>query len=375
VAISTTIGAVGLNNTECNIVLMDRYYYGLQTLVQSSSRAGRKGQRGEAIFFHCRKSFGRGLAAADEWKALSYHASGIALDVPEIAKSLSLKSMETYFNEKECKFLSLCEGMDNCQPDAIEDGYYCLQCTRCTAHLQENFVIHWKKQVDAVPATSENTQELRIQAPENPEQRNIAQERRNLEHQFLETWFFALKETNCCWHRAESITHRPDHLFQDSRMQCAQKLKDFMGLQSQHSGQSLCFKCGDIYMQGCPGGKHCPYKRFFEIGDGGNAMCRFCLFPGNHQNSQCPREKAWFLVVWALRSNDGYQQVKSAYENINTTGDFPDQIPFQSNLGEQTLERNLERWWHARDWLCSHETTRFHFWIAIYTVLSELNID
>ena len=388
-AVTTTIGTLGINNLQCDAVIHLLAYFGIQSYLQGANRAGRLGgtQRALSIFLHCpnRWEFAQSLDENEDFRVLAFQASGFSIDIPEIANHVSVKSMEQFLNAKKCRYTLLCQAMDNLTPPES-----CLGCDNCLRELELPDEIRrtWDRAVELVPAgTEQQVQHNQVE----PEQHDEVRRRLQLEQQDLDEWFHNLSGAQCMWHPQTILGHiQNDDLFvktepgRPGTMICCYSLRRLLGHENERG--LICPRCGDNYDRngaaGCAGPLTCEYQSPYRLRLTGCVSCNYCCYARKcHRNGEvCPKDKAWYLVVWALRSDDGYALVKAEFnlrqgEAITPGLQFPEQIFFKEKLNAQSharsMDENKEKWTNAMDWLVSHETTNLRFWRAVRAALEK----
>lgn len=394
--ISTSCGSVGLNNQRCNVTVWMPNMYGIQTLYQGASRAGRKKQQSLSIYIKSKARI-RYLGRRPVRRDLQYLGiMGAEISIPSVARALSVESMLPYINtgsDKKCRRLVLQEEMDGvilgdqkvvrfccdvCNPVEgsafrnILNSYYqptvhCITPHHAGVARPAGNPIGIQNVSSPVKMASFRLASDMIHA-DIQEAVGIAEDKREA-ITTIQSWLQAyhINTGHCWWHYCvHNCQHHPPNESQVFRQStCRTSFQKFVGF---GAGGRLCFYCGGD----CPSGCTLPKKPKMA-----NSVCTRCFLGHSiyqHGVFQCHGDKLFGLVLWAIRSNDGYKKVKDGYDTLypaeDTVGAFPKQVPFSN--GPVTPELR-SAWNESLNWIVANQDNNVKFWSACITVLGDVN--
>ena len=280
-AVSTTIGAVGLNNPNCDCVIHLLTFFGIQMLIQAALRAGRRMQPSKSIFFHSESVFGRmqQLEEQDEFREQALRDSGINMDEPSFVEHFSVSSMESFLNCQTCLFENLVETMDGYRPN--QGG--CSNCSACNTQMQQSLSTAWSLAVNEIADEGPIDDDNNISDDQNQLALEEAASRQQVvdeilqRRQLLVQWVQSLRGGRCLWHSNYDVQHSGcSQLFrrQDDFESCMEPLYTLLGhrlsTDRPHDRRRICCACGDK-MVNVSGNFRC-------VSSVGGNPCSYCYF-------------------------------------------------------------------------------------------------
>ena len=116
---------------------------------------------------------------------------------------------------------------------------------------------------------------------------------------------------------------------------------------------------------------NCRLKKFDDVSYTANSnVCYQCAVYHDvgqkHQCSNCPKDRVFALVWWALRSFRGYKAVKLQWKENFEKRDtkFPDRVPFVV-----VTERMMKDWRFALRFIVASYTRNLNVWTCIFRAL------
>jgi superfamily II DNA helicase RecQ len=392
VAVTTTVATLGLNNPRCDAVFSIGTYFGPQLYVQGANRGGRAGQDSRSIFVHIQDWWAqvaqRELSSSQLY---FYQANGIDIGNPRIREALEPEAMKSFLVTNSCRLRALELLMDG--SDSQED---CGKCDVCNTALQE-WINEEKVRLESVDTNQASQQQLQDQNNQELQamliNEQVAQQvqaaeaqagEQALQNAFADIRNFLLGGNNeqlqqqCFWHGLDCPPHLPVHefdrvFFEDSGMCVRHFMRYFLQVPdhwlSNRPPIMICFRCGDKYQPSCP---TCNKELHQEEG-----LCRCFIF--GRCTEICTRDKARGLVIWALRSRDGYDRLNRHYAVHGALGGqpLPQRVLFVHEYGgvNPYAQSNTKTGWKkACVWLKERKTNA-QFWMAVKAAVREKRIE
>jgi superfamily II DNA or RNA helicase len=428
--IATSVGAQSLNNVNLDLVVIVSMSYSSQLVCQGLARAGRKGQRSLCIYLHHTHLF-KSLGRIQHESGLSYvesNLAGIDINNHEIRRALSPSSLTNFLGckQNECQWEKLREELDDDSNHRLykKDEWCCSNCCESIADYIDDVIRQPRKpfaglsrltnkkrtadsistapskflknvdffQVRRVPVTSSTNARSIAEGLENdpietskrrpsfivPAHRQLlAVEHRHYpgDMSFVRSFVTASdtgyrNPNQCCiWHPGKNFHKANDSQILGVAM-CRSSLSVF--LKNGHT-QNVCFKCGGNPSCCGGGGANCILQKFDDIRYNSNSnVCYQCAVfhdvGEKHQCTNCPRDRIFALVWWALRSNQGYKAVKKQWKESFETRDtsFPKKIPFVT-----VTESMKKEWKYALHFVVASYTRNLNFWTCVLRALCD----
>lgn len=407
IAVTTTVGAQGINNQDCDCVIWTPAYYGTQLLVQGAARAGRKKQKSNVIVFHSPKEYEKELKSDQpRLSFMPYQDAGVNTVKPKVAACLSIDSMKQFFKPPDdlpCRRANLERSVDGLASDSSapseEERWCCDLCNlawgnRLRGQLGASKVASSRLGVEAKTALFQRMTEAHA-SPIQPDPPTTAaralgsQNTASLDEDVAllaarqragtVSTFFNQSPTRdghqCChWHSSiarHQVIDQGELFSFDKRTKtktpCFEDALTWCGYSSQEASSRdlyFCFKCFDRYRR--KQWHSCTFERR-HTSDG---FCGRCGWVGRHS---CQRDSNWGLVLWAFRSKNGYEMVKANFKSKFTSSPFPERVPFflHGSHNEQELRQRIQLGKQALDWL-QLPNNNHQFWDCVYDVLQQL---
>ena len=333
------------------------------------------------------------LEEQDEFRVQALMDSGINMDDPAFAEHFSVSSMESFLDCRTCLFENLVETMDGYRPN--QPG--CSNCSACNPDTQQTLSTAWTVALDeiaeegSIDDEDDNAEDPNQAALQEAASRQQVVDEIQQQRQFLCDWVWNLRSDRCLWHPYNDVNHRGcSQLFTcyDDYANCMEPLYTLLGhrLPNEISTdrRRICCACGDkmINTRGrwlCVSGNEtnpCSYQSARDLNRPQTRMCTYCCFADCDQ-THCPKQKAWFLVILAFRNDGVYDAVKTEYTNLARTQDYPSQTCFLAEMeghGAVVFQRNRENWGRSLHWLMDNEQRNLWFWSAIRNASTQQNI-
>jgi hypothetical protein len=400
--IVTSVGAQSLDKKNLNLVIILSLCYSGDLLAQAVARAGRSMQRSLVIYIHhdqltqsIRKNY---------TQAPFGHIEAMigGLDVALMKKYLSPYSLTNfiYCAENDCHWEKLRETIDDdTNHDIYKNSEWC--CSNCNPRLSRYVHTVWnpgrkihnhiprgqiqpisptaaKRKADEMETCSTpSTLPRQSKRPEVPQSRrllaNSSTRGSNIFSDRVRSFvtcqdsFNKLKK-NCVWHIGLHL-HQPKDTQIWSVSTCRKHFCLFIGL----PGTTSCFKCGGLPKH-CGGGSQCALKKFEFISFASSkSVCLQCAVyhsvGAKHQKTNCASDRMFGLVVWALRSDKGHQQMMKqwdiCYKNQLDLS-YPKKVPFRAI--DDSL---ISSWKNALQFVVAKESLNRAFWTCVVLSIKE----
>jgi superfamily II DNA helicase RecQ len=364
VAVTTTVAAMGINCLDCDLVIWSVAYFGAQMLLQGAARAGRRKQLSNCVVFHSSKSLSEATRRNPPDKfLLPYAEAGVNTNDPGIRSALSIDSMRDFLDSSSCRRRHLesavsgpllsdlvtsstdycCDVCDQEFKSALLSSFTSAKVMAESYRQEERMrmppeILNDSADDAEIPSEmDEGEQSMHAQTRASQlESRSSAAQSIAAEREQLQGFLWDSPSDRCCtWHPEHP--HDPTQewwkifaLVENRRPTiCLEKFCKFMDLRLPR-----CWKCFDKPHQSS---KPCILHRKQQPGFG-TSFCYSCglcaetdtRHGGSHNNVVCNKDRHWGLVLWALRSVDGYDRVRTAFGNVigANVSDFPARTPF-----------------------------------------------
>lgn len=409
--IVTSVGAQSLDKKNLNMVIILSLCYSSDLLAQAIARSGRNMQQSLVLYIHhetltqtIRKNY-------SETPFQHLEASTGGLDCTMIEKCLSPNSLTEflYCKGNECYWEKLRETIDDEMDHSDhKDIDWC--CSNCVSSIHKYVKTIWMPGMKPVrrlipthvstglnnnssSAQNKNTSAAKrmaddmaqdcahmesrthVSAGEQRPSRVILPINYSSNHSVFvdrvrsfvtcQDSYNKLKQ-NCIWHIGLHL-HKPN----DSKIwhstSCRGHYCRFIGI----NGTTSCFKCGGKTSH-CGGGALCRLKKFeFVPFSRATSVCLQCgVFHAvgvRHQKTNCPSDRIYGMIIWALRSERGYTATREHWTKRcqKQLGiEFPKRVPFQLvTQGMQTL------WRLSLEFVVSKESLNYEFWSCVVLAL------
>jgi len=188
-AVTTTVGAMQLNNKRCDLVIAVDMVTDIHTYIQLTSRAGRGGQPSEAIFVLSKSAVATRKAleerVEEEYRMMPLAVSGVDVAEPELRKALSIMSLvPALSDEVECRRRYLATAMDGITSTMATlngDSSFC--CDKCnpvwSESVQHSFDVARTRESPIVDEELEFQLMTSLQAASSQEGTTVSQEEEN----------------------------------------------------------------------------------------------------------------------------------------------------------------------------------------------------
>jgi hypothetical protein len=400
--IVTSVGAQSLDKKNLNMVIILSLCYSSDLLAQAVARAGRDMQSSLVLYVHHERltQIIRRNYTEAPYKHLEAYMGG--LDATIIERCLSPHSLSNFIDcgENECHWEKLRETIDN-DSDHHQHKNHNWCCGNCVVGIKRYANAIWmpsKKLLTRRIQTQTNTplvttllaKRTADAIGEDCNQTDVMMQeevtRRNREimpsnystslnifvdrvRSFVtcQDGYNKMKE-NCIWHVGLQLHKTKDNQIWNST-KCRSHFCQFIGM----TGSVSCFKCGGKTNH-CGGGISCRLKKFEFISHAkASSVCLQCaVFHSvgeRHQKNNCPSDRIYGLVIWALRSDSGYRATKHQWRKRcgNQLGiAYPKQVPFRNVTPEMEIS-----WKHALEFVITKESLNYEFWSCVVLALKE----
>lgn len=371
--IATTSGTVSLNNVDCEIVIHVNLIFGMQVYMQGANRAGRRGQRALSVFMYARgTTFQPSLFVDEELAArnLSYQAMGIDTRNEEFAEAISVGAMKKFVYREQgaplCRRQRLGHIMDGDGFPAPEGDEVIIEgrkwkwcCDQCSPSLSGLIRRTWHqcRAAESEPAPAHSPRSPIGQPTNRPfvraPPRTLFQQRetpadaaRRVESSELDALgqFLSLQSTSrtiplrshstcCIWH-PNTVMHSEIKEKVWDHAPCKKAFCEFIGVQSPNG--SFCFKCGDAFVSGH--GIKCKFAIPWS-----NVTCNSCKVNKSIRQCDrynCPNDRIFGLILWAMRSESGHEATKAEFNRIRVGGflEYPKRLPLGAAFSQDNID-------------------------------------